>query len=351
MATLDLAVRTLFQEFQEAVLQRVSLEEGLQREGTFVRKRIKGCEYWYRQRYSQGQTVQDYVGPITQKLRDEISRSRRDQAERRRLIRQTILVERRRSAMLRKGGLPGLDSLTASVVERLAKSGLADRGGVLVGSHAFAAYSGPLGKIFEVGSLKTQDIDVVCEQGGTDPEEIVEIIAPEGFLKVRANRFYPIPGLSKKSLPASFAGPGGLRIDVLTPLRGKPAGVVPLKRFPRIGAQSLHFLDFLIQDPIRSVLLGPQGGVAVTVPDPSRFAIHKLIVAARRPITESAKREKDLLQAAQLIAACLVEYPDELKKVSREAARRGEKWRKALHRSISKLPSDTVSALESFLNK
>ena len=57
---------------------------------------------------------------------------------------------------------------------------------------------------------------------------------------------------------------------------------VKKKRAARDVADELTTsLDFLIRDPVRTVLLH-RSGVPVLVPSPERFAVHKLIVATRR---------------------------------------------------------------------
>jgi hypothetical protein len=93
-------------------------------------------------------------------------------------------------------------------------------------------------------------------------------------------------------------------------------------------AQQVRFLDFLIRDPERAVVLHASG-VPVSVPSPERYALHKLIVAQRRR-TGEAKREKDILQAAALLAALLRKRPLELRDRWEEAAARGPGWKKLL---------------------
>ncbi len=69
-------------------------------------------------------------------------------------------------------------------------------------------------------------------------------------------------------------------------------------RARRASAQPLRYLDFLNHQPVRSALLH-RAGVAVLVPAPERFAVHKLIVSElRRADRESAaKARKDREQA------------------------------------------------------
>ena len=70
------------------------------------------------------------------------------------------------------------------------------------------------------------------------------------------------------------------------------------------AAQPLRFLDFLIYEPVRALLLH-RNGVAVTVPAPERYAVHKLIVASRRRADRGGalKRDKDIRQADLLVEA------------------------------------------------
>lgn len=346
METLDLAVRTLFQEFQEIVFKRVVLEKSLKEEGTFTRKTVKGKEYWYRQRYIKGQAAQEYVGPSTPEVQQKINSLKENRKERKKQLRHLVLQERRRISLMRRAGLPVLDLLVASLIEKLSQSTLICQGGLLVGSYAFSAYSGMLGRIFDKGSLKTLDVDLVRDTHRIAKETpLIELVHPKGFIAVRGKSFYSVPGLSRKSLPSSFVGPEGLRIDFLTPLRGKPRENIVFPDIPHLGARPLHFLDFLIKDPVEAVLLGPRGGLAVTVPDPCRFAIHKLIVATRRPVSETTKRLKDILQASQLITVCSEERPDDLKRVTREAMGRGKGWKTAIERSLNSLPPEVAKRL------
>jgi hypothetical protein len=77
-------------------------------------------------------------------------------------------------------------------------------------------------------------------------------------------------------------------------------------------------------------------GVAVSVPQPARYATHRLIVAqqARRP---AEKRAKDLTQARELIAALEQSQPWALRDAIDDARRRGVIWRKAVDRSLDEL--------------
>jgi hypothetical protein len=86
-------------------------------------------------------------------------------------------------------------------------------------------------------------------------------------------------------------------------------------------------------------------GVLVNVPQPARYAVHKLIVATRRAQT-AAKARKDIAQATALIRVLAEDQPDELARAHREAMSRGEQWRRALTHGANRMPRDLRQMLE-----
>jgi hypothetical protein len=116
---------------------------------------------------------------------------------------------------------------------------------------------------------------------------------------------------------------------------------------PALGgasAQPLRHLDFLIYEPERSVVLF-KGGVPVLVPAPERYAVHKLIVAVERK-EDSAKSNKDVLQASALIAALNEKRPLELAEAWAEAWNRGPRWRNKLKQGRARLPKAARAYLD-----
>jgi hypothetical protein len=155
-------------------------------------------------------------------------------------------------------------------------------------------------------------------------------------------RFRAIPHHSHSGRSVSFTNER-VRLDFLTPNRGPdtetPAKVTALG----VDAQPLRFLDFLIRSPEPAVVLhGP--GVPVCVPSPERYAVHKLIVARRRPLG-AAKSDKDLRQAAMLIDVLAEKRPFELRVAWDEAAGRGRKWAKLLDEGLALLDPRIRDAL------
>jgi hypothetical protein len=119
-----------------------------------------------------------------------------------------------------------------------------------------------------------------------------------------------------------------------------------IRELPALGvaAQSLHFLNFLIAEPIKAAALY-RSGVLVQIPRPEAYAVHKLIVADRRKTgPDQLKSRKDRAQAALLIAALAEDRPDELREAYEDALSRGPHWRDHIARSLQRLP-DTAKAL------
>ncbi len=340
---LDLATKTLFAEFQETVRSRTAIEVQLTDAKTYVRKTVKGKVYWYEQRYEGGQARQTYFGPSNEGNDRHVALTRKDSRDDKAVLKKLSSIEARQAAMLRKSGLPVLDRRMALLLGRFSDVGLIHQSGVLIGTLAYAAYSGILGYVFERSTLMTQDIDIARDDRIEVASPVIDL---KSLLAERGLECRAVPPLSKKALPSSYVTSDGIRIDFLVPLRGKAKEVVRMPRVAGAGASALRFLDYLIEDPIEAVLVTPAGGVLVTVPRPERFAIHKLIVAAYRPMTEAGKREKDLHQAGQIIAILAEERKRELKAALRAAVKAGKKWEKAIRDSLKYLPEDVRCVLK-----
>jgi hypothetical protein len=67
-------------------------------------------------------------------------------------------------------------------------------------------------------------------------------------------------------------------------------------------------MDYLIENNQPSVILHG-AGIPVRVPDPARFALHKLALSQLRPAAMKAKADKDLRQAGAILEVLLVDNP------------------------------------------
>ena len=164
---------------------------------------------------------------------------------------------------------------------------------------------------------------------------------PGGILS--ALKFDPVPGVHDRQVWKWRQSRGDSLVEFLTPAFGDET-VRPL---PALGvsAQALHYLNFLIAEPIHALALY-RSGVLVQVPRPERFAIHKLIVAdRRRGGPDQGKSRKDRAQAAFLIEVLARDRPDELAEALEDARSRGPRWRERIESSLMLMP-ETRARLE-----
>jgi len=310
--------------------------------GSFVAKRIKGATYWYLQRTEGERKRQRYLGRESSALlawmegvRQARARSAGDEVQRTQLC-----------AMLAAGGAARESAAVTKVLELLAEAGVFRLGGVLVGTQAFSAYGNLLGVRFDKQALRTQDVDIaqdlaigIALSRETSPANVEE------SLEASSLGFFPVPALDPRAPSTSFKIRGrDLRVDFLTPLFGPESGKPVFLPALEVSAHPLRFLDYLIEQPAQAVLVGG-AGILVNVPDPARFAFHKLWISRRRPVSEQTKAAKDLRQAGDLLEVLLEDRPGDLA-LAREALRRHPPAWKAVVAAIRRLPPEVQEGLE-----
>ena len=109
------------------------------------------------------------------------------------------------------------------------------------------------------------------------------------------------------------------------------------------GAAPLQYMEWLIADPVPTVALWGSG-VPINVPQPSRFAVHKLVLAQKRNVGSRLKRQKDLAQANALIEAIQSHDPFDLHDALVGAAAKGRRgWRDPILRSLRELKREEIA--------
>lgn len=314
-------------------LRLAEIEGQAEKEGSFVRRVVKGNPYWYLRRRIGNRVNEHYLGRETPELLSQIEGLKVDAEDAKSAARGRRELIRR----LRSEGYLVADRRTGRVIEELARAGVFRLNGSLVGTHAFRCYSGLMGVRLQHQFAETRDVDIAQDTSVSlgIPESTDPAI---GEALTRAEKFVEIPDLNPENpTTRRRTADQELRVDLLTPLVGKPArGVVPL---PALGAHAtaLRFLDFLLAETVGAAVL-TGSGVLVRVPTPERFALHKLIVTQRRSDMERDKAEKDLAQAAALLAPLLEDRPDDVADVWADLVDRGKKWRGEAMKSIRQLP-------------
>ncbi|MBF0356893.1 MAG: hypothetical protein HQL43_16830 [Alphaproteobacteria bacterium] len=342
---IGLSIQTMFAD----LIQRshdAAFDRDFPVNGSFYRKQVKGKSYWYYNGYAQdGKRYVKYVGPdsdpeIASRIQNFHS-VKTDFNDRRKVVRALVAA-----------GLPQPLAPVGKLIDALARAGIFRLRACLVGTSAFQTYSGVLGVMLPSQHLQTVDIDIaqflsVAIEVEDSVPEIPDI------LNEVDHSFRPVSHMMDGRKIIAFQNNSGLRVEFLTPNRGSDDYQAEPPILPALGgvaAQPLRFLDFLIRDPIRSVLLYG-GGVLVNVPAPERYALHKLIVATRRRSESAAKIEKDLAQAGVIIEAMAEHRQYDLYDAWNEAFERGEAWRIALQRGMDMLAQDKKEILKSLLER
>jgi hypothetical protein len=306
----------------------------------FLKRENKSGAYWYLQHSFAGTKKQFYVGADTEEVRNAISVTE----SRWELDRVEAIGMQKLVAMAQAAGCAGLPARAYRVLFAAAQAGLFRSGGVLVGSHAFVAIGNMLSVSWVKNTAETQDRDLAIYDQALvampkDAKPLGETIldSETGLLSV--------PLLSPKHPSTSFKVQGEqFRVDLVTPMIGKPSEGPVFVSAVKSYAQPVRYLDFILEDTQKAVLL-QKAGVLVNVPNPARYALHKLVVSQRRPAAEAAKSKKDVDQAAQIIAALLSQRPGDLWLALDAAAEYHAKFMTELQAGIEPLDDDLREVL------
>lgn len=329
-----LEVQTLYAELLER-LAALEAERAIgHAQGVFVTKTVKGHVYYYFQHSDPGGVKrQTYIGKKSDALDAVVSSF---ESARVGVAAERSSVERLAS-LLRAGGAPMTDAPSARVLQSLAEAGVFRHGAVLVGTHAFVVMGNVLGVRWSGASLRTQDSDVAAglHLSVAVPEAKADV---PGVLESLEMGFLPVPSLSRTSPSTSFKVRGqALRVDLLTPARASGGRPVELPNLSA-AAQPLKYLDYVMEGWVSTAVING-GAVAVNVPDPARFALHKLIVASERPVAMQAKQQKDLWQASQVLEVLLEDRPGDVVRAWDGLNERGASWVRKVEGSLRSLAS------------
>jgi hypothetical protein len=301
------------------------------------RSKVVGSKtYWY-DHFRVGQkTIDRYIGEDTPELRNRLER----QSE---IARAAKLAERDRARLmrvLRAEGYLFADVGSGQVVSAMAKAGVFRLGGTIVGTQAFRCYEGELGiRIGFDQSATTDDIDIASfERLSLALADTVDPPLAEVFSELQ---FDPVPAIDSGKTWRWRQTHRQTLVEFLTPSFEEDEAIRDLAVLG-VSAQSLHFLNYLIADPI-SVPFLYRSGVLVQIPRPERYAVHKLIVADRRQGgADALKAHKDRAQAAFLIEALTETRPDDLAEAYQTAMETGPEWRKRIAASLQRMPATSA---------
>lgn len=125
------------------------------------------------------------------------------------------------------------------------------------------------------------------------------------------------------------------RLDFVTPMDRTGKDLVTIPAF-NAQFQALRYMEFSMEGVQQAAVFSRIGEPClVTVPDPARMAIYKLIVSGIRTGTFATKANKDIAQAVSLISFYAERSPAQIVAAYEDAMSRGPKWRAALGRVFS----------------
>lgn len=298
--------------------------------GTPRQKRIGAESYWY-DRYRIGADIIDrYVGPEGDALRTRVERFRKEADGRKSRERERARLMR----ILRAENFAMTDARSGPLLAAMARAGVFDSGGTLLGNAAFALYEGELG--IRLGAISLRPATKLPVHAPTRLEIALEDPASEGIEAAFSElEFEPVDVRGKswrwrQSHQQTFA-------EFVTPGEdGKQA----LRDMPALGvrARCQPLLAFLLTGSIQVPLLY-RAGALVRVPRPERFAFHKLLTMGRAAARGKVSSETDRFQTSTLIEILSDERPHELAEAHAAARGLAEASRTALEDALDLMPA------------
>ncbi len=288
-------------------------------------KRVKGGVYIYAQgRVADGTTRQVYIAPYDDAGMALMERFRKVRSE---AAGEKNTVDLTAKA-LRAAGLLRLDTVEWRVINALAEDGIFRVGGVLVGTIAYRCIVNLLGVKLPSASALTADVDIA---GKTVPVAIIpEVVCPQSALERLEMGFSPMMEADPALYGSRFkAKAGEFKVEFLTPLTGRNPVAGKRTEIRQLGVPAipLRFLDYLIEESLPAVALGRRP-VLVRVPQPARYAVHKLILSQERGHRFALKAQKDLEQSFELQKVLETLDPESLVEAFNEARKKGPGWKK-----------------------
>jgi hypothetical protein len=150
--------------------------------------------------------------------------------------------------------------------------------------------------------------------------------------------FLPTPGSRPWEKTATFARKSDktLKVDFLAPMVGGREEVYEHEQLG-VNLQPLRFMEFILEDVTQAAALSSVGACVATVPDPARFALHKVIVHVERRERSPEKAAKDLKQAAAVIEVIGADQMDRLERLWKNICERGPGWKTRARKGLAAL--------------
>ena len=319
MRPIPINVQTLYAD----LLQEIGLGEG--EYGSVSTRRIKGKEYLYVTTKDGSVRHQRSIGPASDPDARAKAQAIRVAADQARVRRNTV-------SLLKKAYLPAPSMVLGRVLEAVANAGLFKKGVVLIGTAAYQTYPCLVGAHLPATAVMTNDADLLVSSFAADNE-------PHDMEKIlqRADPTFKAVMSNDDKLPKVFKSANNFQVDIITKYgRGRKSPIIVDDLL--CSAEALKFMEYLSGESVEAVALYG-AGVLVSVPPPTRYAVHKLLVAQERR-TNMLKRNKDLKQAKDLIEVFLETDSAAFEEALADARGRGPSWRKNIDASLREIRAD-----------
>lgn len=294
--------------------------------GSLATKSIKNRKYLYLTSKDGSARIERYIGPADDPAVVEQAEQFRQAAEQAKLQRNTV-------TLLKQARIPAPTLVQGRILEVISNAGLFKRGMTLVGTVAYQSYACIVGAHLANAAYATNDIDLsVAEFIAAEKEEDI------GSILKRADPSFAPHWHANDKLPRIFKS-SNFQVDILTRHgRGRKSPVLVEKL--GCAAAALSFQEYPAEETIEVVALYGTG-ILIRVPTPTRYALHKLIVAQQRAPTSLAKKQKDLRQAKELLDILIEIDENNLQDRLDEARDRGKSWKAAINASLREIGRDT----------
>ncbi|CAO4154782.1 GSU2403 family nucleotidyltransferase fold protein [Methylorubrum aminovorans] len=271
--------------------------------GSMSWKTIAGGSYLYRKVHGASRSL----GPKSPETEGIYENFRDGRARQRDLVRGLAARLDEMAPVNRALGIGRVPLIGARVLRQLDGSGLLGRALHVVGTNALYAYERMAGVRIDSGLVATGDVDLLL-----DARRALKIAAPglssEGLLGLLRKADTSFSLMGRRSFRA--VNRDGFMVDLIKPaLKDRLVGA---DRSSFGGDNDLHAVEieglaWLVNSPKQRVIVIDDRGypLAMAVPDPRAFALHKAWLAARRD-REPNKRQRDAAQA-KLVAGMVKE--------------------------------------------
>jgi hypothetical protein len=318
-ADLPVVAATAFAQLHTAAMGQELARDASHLRGSYSIKKVKDKAHWYFSfREADQKLRQMYVGPDNAQTRllVDYAKSKTPHTNTQPLAKVASTLS---CATITRQHL--------SVILRLNEYGFFRAGGVLIGTHAFLAYSNLLG-VRWASTEQTVDIDfahagknisiALPANVRAEPHAAITTM-PEGFLPLVQYR---------GNVGASYrhATQAEYQIDFLCPKHSDSDAPIHIPNLD-VALQPLRFMEFSLEQVQQTTLMDATGRcVVVTLPAPERYAVHKLLIIGERTGAFKAKISKDVAQAAALVAYFKTHDQRALTTAWQDAVSRGPGW-------------------------